>query len=110
MTQSEREMRALLVKIRQELLDSTPNTPDNLPDYTKPPYKLIREISNVLMIGATQSSIDVQFPCKTCRHFHRGKAGDDIKVGQHVIKTIIDHGCFEEGCFCGKITPSEMFT
>lgn len=108
MTQAEQEMRALLAKIREWMLENSPNTPDSLPDYEKQPYKFIKEISNVLMVGATTQSMSVQFPCKTCRHFHDGRTGEDIPVGAYVIKTIIDEGCMDPECHCGKITPSEM--
>lgn len=85
------------------MLENSPNTPDSLPDYEKQPYKFIKEISNVLMVGATTDALLVRFPCKTCGHFHSGKAG-----GPYTIKTIVDGGCMEEQCHCGKITPSEM--
>jgi hypothetical protein len=108
MTQTEQEMRALLAKIREWMLETTPNTPDNLPDYDKQPYKFIREISNCLMLGATTETKRVMFPCKTCRHFHNGKTGPDIQVGPYVMPTVVDDGCTDDECHCGKITPTEM--
>lgn len=50
----------------------------------------------------------VVFPCKTCRHFHRGTVGPALKISGYALKTVVDDGCIEEQCHCGKITPSEM--
>lgn len=50
----------------------------------------------------------VLFPCKTCRHFHRGTVGPAMKIGVYALKTVVDDGCTDDECHCGKITPPEM--
>lgn len=50
----------------------------------------------------------LMFPCKSCGHFHWGKKGESLQFGDTAIEIVVDEGCFELECHCGKITPSEM--
>lgn len=106
MTDAEEEYRALLVKCREYLMDSVPYSIDRLPDYNTQPHKLIKQISNILMTngvpeGQTPGKL-VYFPCKSCRHDHQGRLGENVHIN-------FDNGCTEKECHCGRITTDEMF-
>lgn len=105
MTDAEQEYRALLAKCRVHLMETVPYSIDKLPDYNTQPYKLIKEISNILMTngvpeGQTPGKL-VYFPCKWCGHEHQGRLGENEHIN-------FDNGCTNSECHCGRVTTNEM--